>query len=72
VFRAQEERRRTALEARAHAVNEARNKAQAQVVAAKKDIETDRATAQASLQGEAAALAKEIVRRVLEPAGAGR
>jgi len=40
--------------------------------AAKTDIENDRATAQAGLQGEVAALAREIVRRVLQPAGAGR
>jgi F0F1-type ATP synthase membrane subunit b/b' len=43
-----------------------------QVAAAKNDIEADRAAAQASLQGEAAALAQEIVRRVLQPAGAER
>src|SRR5271157_859534 len=72
VFRAQEARRQAVLDARAHAVNQARGKAQAQVAAAKKDIEADRATAQASLQGEAAALAQEIVRRVLQPAGAER
>jgi len=72
VFRAQEARRQAVLEARANAVNEARGKAQAQVAAAKKAIEADRAAAQASLQGEAAALAQQIMRRVLEPAGAGR
>jgi F-type H+-transporting ATPase subunit b len=72
LFHAQESRRRAALESRAQAVNEARGKAQAQVAAAKKDIEADRAAAQASLQAEAAALAQEIVRRVLQPAGAGR
>jgi len=72
VFRAQEARRQAALEARTKAVNEARGKAQAQVTAAKNDIEADRAAAQASLQGEAAALAQEIMRRVLQPAGAGR
>jgi F-type H+-transporting ATPase subunit b len=72
VFRAQEARRQAALQARTQAVNEARSKAQAQVAAAKKDIDADRVTVQASLQGEAAALAQEIVRRVLQPAGAGR
>jgi F-type H+-transporting ATPase subunit b len=71
VFRAQEARRQAALQARTHAVNEARTKAQAQVQAAKQDIENDRAAAQAGLQGEVAALAQEIVRRVLQPAGAG-
>jgi F-type H+-transporting ATPase subunit b len=72
VFRAQEARRQTAVQARTNAVNEARSKAQAQVQAAKKDIEEDRVAAQAGLQGEVAALAQEIMRRVLQPAGAGR
>jgi F-type H+-transporting ATPase subunit b len=72
VFRAQEAKRQAALQARAHAVAEARSRAQAQVQAAKTDIEKDRATAEKGLHGEAAALAQEIVRRVLQPAGAGR
>ncbi len=72
VFRAQEAKRQAALQARSSAVNEARNKAQAQVQAAKADIERDRVEAEKGLQGEAAALAKEIVRRVLQPAGVGR
>lgn len=72
VFRAQEAKRQSAMQARTNAVNEARNKAQAQVQAAKVDIERDRALAEKSLQAEAATLAQEIVRRVLEPAGAGR
>ena len=72
VFRAQEAKRQAALQARTNALNEARSKAQAQVVAAKKDIEADRATAESALPADAAALAQEIVRRVLQPAGAGR
>jgi len=72
VFRAQEARRKAALEARTAAMNEARSKAQAQVQAAKADIEKDRQAAQGGLQREAQALAMEIMRRVLEPAGAGR
>ena len=72
VFRAQEARRQAAMQARTDAVNQARGKAQAQVQAAKAGIENDRAAAEKGLQGEAAALAREIVRRVLEPAGAGR
>lgn len=72
VFRAQEAKRQMALQARANAVAEARSRAQAQVQAAKTDIEKDRATAEKGLHGEAAALAQEIVRRVLQPAGAGR
>lgn len=72
VFRAQEAKRQAAMQARAKAVNDARSKAQAQVQAAKADIEKDRASAEQGLQGEAAALAQEIVRRVLEPVGAGQ
>ena len=72
VFRAQEARRQAVLQARTKALNEARSKAQAQVQAAKKAIENDRALAEKRLPAEAAALAGEIVRRVLQPAGAGR
>jgi F-type H+-transporting ATPase subunit b len=72
VFRSQEAKRQTALQARTNAVNAARTQAQAQVLAAKKDIESDRAAAQDGLQAEVAALAQEIMRRVLQPAGAGQ
>ena len=72
VFRAQEARRQAAMQTRTDAVNQARTRAQAQVQAAKKDIEADRVAAQANLQGDVAALAQEIIRRVLQPAGAAR
>ena len=72
VFHAQEARRKAALDARTAALNEARNKAQAQVQGAKGDIQKDREAAQNGLQAEAQTLAAEIIRRVLEPAGAGR
>ena len=72
VFRAQEARRKTALDARTAAMNETRSKAQAQVQAAKADIEKDSQAAQDGLQAEAQTLAAEIMRRVLEPAGVGR
>jgi F-type H+-transporting ATPase subunit b len=72
VFRAQEARRQAAIQARAHAISAARGQAQAQVQAAKADIEKDRAAAEQGLQGQAAALAQEIVRRVLQPAGVVR
>jgi F-type H+-transporting ATPase subunit b len=72
VFRAQEAKRQAVLQARTNALNEARSKAQAQVQGAKKDIENDRAAAEAGLPADAAALAQEIMRRVLQPAGAGR
>jgi F-type H+-transporting ATPase subunit b len=72
VFRSQEARRQVVLQARTNAVNDARAKALTQVQAAKVDIENDRASAEKALQGDAAALAQEIVRRVLQPTGAGR
>ena len=72
VFRAQEARRQAALQARSNAVSEARARAQAEVQAAKASIESDRAAAEKGLLGEAEALAREIMRRVLEPAGAAR
>ena len=72
IFRAQEAKRQAAMQARAKAVAEARNRAQAQVQTAKAAIEEDRIAAEQGLQAEAAALAREIVRRVLEPVGAGR
>ena len=72
VFRAQEARRKAALDARTAVLNQARGKAQAQVQAAKADIQKDREAAQGGLQAEVQTLAAEIMRRVLEPAGAGR
>src|SRR3954453_20706123 len=72
VFRAQEARRQAAMQARSNAVNQARAKAQSQIQAAKAAIEGDRAAAEKGLEGEAVSLAQEIVRRVLEPAGAGQ
>ena len=72
IFQAQEARRQTVLQARTAALHEARSRTQAQVQAAKRDIENDRAAAEKGLSAEVAALAQEIVRRVLQPAGAGR
>ena len=72
IFRAQEARRKAALDARASVMNELRTKAQAEVRAAKLNIEKDREAAQVGLQGEAQSLATEIMQRVLEPAGAER
>jgi F-type H+-transporting ATPase subunit b len=71
LFKAQEARRQAALQTRANAVAVARHRAQEQVESAKRDIEKDKEAAQTGLQGEASALAREIVRRVLQPVGAG-
>lgn len=72
LFRAQEARRKAALDARTAALNEARHKAQLQVQAAKANIAQDREAAQNGLRGEVQGLAAEIARRVLEPVRAGR
>jgi F-type H+-transporting ATPase subunit b len=72
VFRAQEARRKAALDARGAALNEARSKAQAQVQDAKADIQKQSEAAQEGLGAEAQSLATEIMRRVLAPAGAAR
>jgi len=69
LFRAQEARRQAAFQARASAVTEARNEAQQQVLAAKENLKKDRGAAETALRGEAEALAREIVRRVLQPVG---
>ncbi|MGC2169819.1 MAG: ATP synthase F0 subunit B [Candidatus Sulfotelmatobacter sp.] len=71
VFHAQDARRKAALEARTTALNEARSKAHAQVLAAQSEIQKDRETARGGLQAEAQSLAAEIMRRVLEPVGDG-
>jgi F-type H+-transporting ATPase subunit b len=72
IFRAQEARRKAALEARATALSNARAKAQVQVQAAKAEIQKETEAAQGELQGQAQNLAIEIMRRVLEPAGVAR
>jgi F-type H+-transporting ATPase subunit b len=72
VFHAQEARRKAAADVRAAAVAEARHKAQQQVQAAKDNIQKDSEAAQAGVQGEVQALASEIMRRILAPAGAQR
>lgn len=72
VFRAQEARRQAALQARSNAVSQARSKAQEQVQMAKTNIESDRVAAEKGLQAQVEGLAREIVRRVLQPVGAAR
>jgi len=71
VFKAQEARRQQAIQGRAHAVAEARTKAQKQVEAARADIQRDQEVAKAGLQADAGKLVSEIIRIVLQPATAG-
>jgi F-type H+-transporting ATPase subunit b len=68
LFKAQEARRAKASQARAVAIAEARDRAQAQVDQARAGIERDKLAAKRSLESEAGRLATEIIRTVLEPA----
>ena len=68
VFKNQEALRQQALQARAAAVTEARNRAQAQVEQARAAIEKDKVAAQVGLEAESGKLAAEIIRIVLRPA----
>jgi len=67
LFKAQEQRRQQALEARSKAVAEARAAAEAQVKVAKQGLDKDVAAAKGSLETEAAALANEVIRSILKP-----
>ena len=68
LVKTQEARRAQASQARAAAVAEARNQAQAKVDQARAGIEKEKLVAKQSLEGEAGRLAAEISRTVLEPA----
>jgi F-type H+-transporting ATPase subunit b len=68
LFKSQEAHRQQVLQARAAAVAEARARAQVQVEQARTAIEKDKAAAQAGLGAEAARLATDIIRVVLQPA----
>jgi F0F1-type ATP synthase membrane subunit b/b' len=68
VFKNQEAHRQAAVQARAAAVAETRNKAQAQVEKARAGIEQDKVIAQSGLEAESGKLAAEIIRTVLQPA----
>jgi F-type H+-transporting ATPase subunit b len=72
VFKGLEARRKKATEAREAVLAQARAKAQARVEDARSALEQDKRSAQAELQAESARLATEIIRVVLQPAGAGR
>jgi F-type H+-transporting ATPase subunit b len=70
VFKNLEARRQQAAEARGHAVNAARVRAQEQVKEARAALEQDKQEAMTKLQSEAGRLAGEIVRTVLRPVAA--
>lgn len=70
IFKTQESRRQQAQQVRAHALGEARARAQEQIQQARAAVEQEVAQAKTGLQGEAQRLAAEIIRIILRPAGA--
>jgi len=71
LFKTQEARRQKLVQAREASLTEARSRAHAQIEQARAAIQQDKEKAQAALQGEAADLAQEIIRTVLQPAAQG-
>ncbi len=69
IYRAQEERRKAADQARAQVVAEARAKAQAKVTETRRAVQDEAEAAQVGLRAEAERLADEIVTVLLRPAG---
>lgn len=69
VFRAQEVRRKQALDARAAAIAEARSHAEAQVKQARAAIQQDMAASKQSLQAEAERLASEVIQSIFRQVG---
>jgi len=69
IFKAQDARRKQLLEARSATIAEARNKAEAQVKAAREEIQKEAAVAKSGLQAQAESLAAEVIRSVLKLAG---
>jgi F-type H+-transporting ATPase subunit b len=69
IFKAQDARRKQLFDARSAAIAEARNKAEAQVKAAREEIQKEAAVAKTGLQAQAESLAAEVIRSVLKMAG---
>lgn len=69
VFKALDNRRKQALEARSNAVNAARENAAQQVAAAKAQLEQDTAAARATLGSSSESIANQIIQSVLNSAG---
>jgi F-type H+-transporting ATPase subunit b len=67
IFKNQEARRQQATQFRTKAVNEARIRTQQQVKQARAEMEEDKQQAMSKLQSDAARLANDIVRAVLQP-----
>src|SRR5262249_10635724 len=69
IFKHQEGRRQKAMQARAEALTDARNRAHAELEKVRAGIEQDKVAAQESLQAESGRRASEIIGTVLRPGG---
>ncbi len=71
IYKAQEARRQKALDARAAAVAQARERGDALVRQARTKLEADVTDAKVILQSESSRLADQVIQSVLKPAAAG-
>lgn len=71
VFKALDNRRKQAIEARAAAVAQARERAQQQIAQAKAQIEQQSAAARATLEADSDRIANQIIGTILQAAGSG-
>jgi F-type H+-transporting ATPase subunit b len=69
VFKALDSRRKQAVEARAAAVSQARERAQQQIAVAKAQLEQETAAARATLGASSDSIANQIIQTVLQAAG---
>ncbi len=70
IYTGQDESRRTALEARAAMIREARTKSQEEIRAGKEALSADAARARKELESASQALAGEMVKAILQPRSA--
>jgi len=71
IFKALDNRRKQAIETRAAAVAQARERAQQQIAQAKAQVEQDAASARATLEQDADRIANQIIGTILQAAGSG-
>jgi F-type H+-transporting ATPase subunit b len=71
IFKALDNRRKQAIEARAAAVAQARERAHQQIAEAKAHVERESAAARATLEQESDRIADQIIGTILQAAGSG-
>lgn len=71
IFKSLDNRRKQAIEARADAVAQARERAQQQIAQAKAEVEREVAAARATLAADSDRIADQIIGTILQAAGSG-